>query len=263
MNRKTDLDLLFYAAHHTGNQRYIDVATAHAHAVARSIIRPDGSSFHVCNFDPKTGAIQRQYTHQGYKDNSTWSRCGPPSSILISYGGTDIGRCRGQAWGILGFAQTYIWTKEPAFLRAATMLADHFLKRLSSASHHHPYVPLWDFDDDASQLLRDTSAGMIAANGLLLLHQTLHGRHDSSYLQAVLRIVKETIDLSLSDDPAYFTIHESGEIDVAETSWASILKNATAHNNEFSLRRYSDHGLVYADYYFLELGNKLLRMGFV
>jgi hypothetical protein len=69
-----DLDLLYYAGHHTGNQRYINIATAHAHAVARAIIRPDGSSFHVCNFHPQTGAIQRQFTHQGYKDKSTWSR---------------------------------------------------------------------------------------------------------------------------------------------------------------------------------------------
>lgn len=70
-----DLDLLFYAGHHTQTQRYIDIATAHAHAVAKAIIRPDGSSFHVCNFNPKTGDIQKQYTHQGYKDDSTWSRC--------------------------------------------------------------------------------------------------------------------------------------------------------------------------------------------
>lgn len=169
----------------------------------------------------------------------------------------------GQAWGILGFAQSYAWTKDPAILQAATTLADHFLERLSSATHHHPYVPLWDFDDSASPFLRDTSAGMIAANGLLILHQQLAIKN-SRYLEAVIRIIKDTVNLSLATDPAPLILDEaSGEIDVAELEWDSILKNATANNNEFAIYRYSDHGLVYADYYFLELGNKLLRMGFI
>jgi hypothetical protein len=109
--------------------------------------------------------------------------------------------CSGQAWGILGFAQSYAWTKDPAILRAATTLSDHFLDRLSSATHHHPYVPLWDFDDNEPSLLRDTSAGMIAANGLLILHQQL-ATEKSPYLDAVRKIVKETVNLSLATDMA-------------------------------------------------------------
>lgn len=171
--------------------------------------------------------------------------------------------CSGQAWGILGFAQTYAWTKDPAILQAATALSDHFLKQLASATHHHPYVPLWDFDDNEPSLLRDTSAGMIAANGLLILHQQL-ATERSPYLDAVRHIVKDTVDLSLATDLAPLKVNAaSSKIEVAEPDWASILKNATANNNEFAIFRYSDHGLVYADYYFLELGNKLLRMGLV
>ena len=141
------------------------------------------------------------------------------------------------------------------------MLADHFLSRLAFAKHHHPYVPLWDFDDGAAPFLRDTSAGMIAANGLLILHQQM-GSESSPYLDAALHIVKDTIDLSLTTDPAPLVVNRaSGKIDTPEPEWPSILKNATANNNEFAIHRYSDHGLVYADYYFLELGNKFLRMG--
>jgi hypothetical protein len=69
-----DLDLLFYAGHRTSNQKLIDMATSHAHAVLRSIVRKDNSTFHVVNFDPKSGAIKQQMTHQGYSDDSTWSR---------------------------------------------------------------------------------------------------------------------------------------------------------------------------------------------
>lgn len=148
-------------------------------------------------------------------------------------------------------------------LQAAVSLADHFINQLALAKHHHPYVPLWDFDDNAAPFLRDTSAGMIAANGLLILHQQMESEH-SLYLDAVLRIVKDTIDLSLATDPAPLIIDKaSGKIDIPKPDWASILKNATANNNEFAVHRYSDHGLVYGDYYFLELGNKFLRMGLI
>ena len=141
-------------------------------------------------------------------------------------------------------------------------LADYFLKRLMTASHSHPYVPLWDFDDipiDPSVCPpRDTSAAMIAANGMLLLHQAVQ---NSPYLSAVLRIAQETVDLSLATERTSFTVDASGKVEVPVGSWDSILANATASNNEYALMRYADHGLVYADYYFLELGNKMLRMG--
>ena len=194
------------------------------------------------NVDPRTGTIKVQRTHQGYSDSSTWSR--------------------GQAWAILGFTQTYVWTKDPTFLQAAIDLSKYFLKRLSQSTDPHPYVPVWDFDAPAeTPPLRDTSAGMIAANGLVLLHQILN--NNSPYMGAALRIVSETIDLSLSSDKASFSVAKDGKVGVEEGSWDGILMNATANNNENAVARYFDGGLVYADYYFLEFGNKLLRMGLV
>ena len=102
---------------------------------------------------------------------------------------------------------------------------------------------------------------MIAANGLVLLHQILN--KNSPFLTAALRIAKETIDLSVSSDRASFSFADDGKVSVESGSWDGILMNATANNNENAVVRYSDHGLVYADYYFLEFGNKLLRMGMV
>ncbi|RDL31325.1 Uncharacterized protein BP5553_09534 [Venustampulla echinocandica] len=262
-----NLDLLYYAGAHTGEQRLIDIATTHAHTVLKAIVRDDWSTYHLIDFDSKTGAIKQQLTNQGYRDWSTWSR--------------------GQAWAILGFAQTYTWTHDPVFLTAAISLADYFLTRLSqvaiSGKYIHPYVPLWDFDAPAAPTPpRDSSAGMIAANGLLILHQTLlgAGRADDAvrFLAAVRRIVADTLELSLATKSAFVVpiahpTAESGtyptviEVDDGRKEgegvvvFDAILKNATANNNEFSYKIYSDHGLVYADYYFLELGNKLLRMG--
>lgn len=237
-----DLDLLFYAGHHTSNQKLIDIATSHAHFVLRLIVREDNSTFHLVNIDPRTGAVKAQRTHQGYSDSSAWTR--------------------GQAWAILGFTQTYIWTKDRTFLEAASNLSRYFLDRMSKSTHSHPFVPVWDFDAPVeSPPLRDTSAGMIAANGLVLLHQILN--NNSPYLDAALQIAKETIDLSLSSHSATFLVGDDGEVGVAPGTWDGILMNATANNNENAVVRYSDHGLIYADYYFLEFGNKLMRMGLV
>lgn len=36
--------------------------------------REDGGTFHVVQFDPETGEVVKKRTHQGYRDDSTWSR---------------------------------------------------------------------------------------------------------------------------------------------------------------------------------------------
>lgn len=192
------------------------------------------------------------------------------SFFSLQYDNSDqsVGICefRGQAWAILGFAQTYAWTKDPIFLHAATKLSDYFLKRLSESSHCHPYVPLWDFDApvEGDQVPpRDTSAAMIAANGFLIIHQMLHGRDGTAYLDAAIRIAEDVVAHSLAPEQATIHIEGDGRIVAHRTGFDSILMNATANKNKYALISYWDHGLVYADYYFLEFGNRLLRMGLV
>lgn len=83
--------------------------------------------------------------------------------------------------------------------------------------------------------------------------------------------MRETIEFALSREKAVFEVpvEDGGEkFPVAREGeegrhFDGILMHATANNNEDSHKRYADHGLVYADYYFLEAGNKLLRMGLV
>jgi len=252
------LDLLCYAGHHTSNKHLIEVATMHAHKVRDHIVRDDFSTYHLVNFDPKTGLVKKKMTNQGYSDSSTWSR--------------------GQAWAILGFTQMYIWTKDYVFLDTAMGCAKYFLKRLDETKHDFPYVPLWDFDAppvEGELPLRDTSAGIIAANGLLILHQILSTQKPSkdfqqiSFLTAALTIARQTISLSLSTSKALFSRHisEGREIiqvvDSGKERFDGILRNATANKNRDSLMPYWDHGVVYADYYFLVFGNNLLKMGLV
>ena len=100
---------------------------------------------------------------------------------------------------------------------------------------------------------------MIGANGLLILHQTLGGT--STYLETVYDIIKDTLSHCLARDSASFQVSDRGSIFATEPCFDAILTHSTVNNNEHALFRYGDLGLVYADYYFLELGNQLLRMG--
>ena len=54
---------------------------------------------------------------------------------------------------------------------------------------------------------------------------------------------------------------------VGKTSTATtpetILSGATINNYEFAPRRWTNHGLVYADYFFLLFGNMLLDLDLV
>lgn len=271
-----NLDLLYYVAYLTHDPQLAAIATTHAHTVRRAILRDDYSSFHMVNFDPqRTGAVKARMTNQGHDDASTWSR--------------------GQAWAIMGFAQTYNWTKDVLFLDTAIGCANMFLSQLTSSQHHHPFVPVWDFSApqiDLTEPIRDTSAGVIAANGLLLIQQALGGLSDEQkatnnrtslcggenagyFLEIALRIVQETLDMSLDRDFADFAdlssvkrcsfegkySNQRLKAEIMPSSFDAILRNATANNNEHAHKRYWDHGLVYADYFLLEFGNKLCRFG--
>ena len=205
-------------------------------------------------------------TNQGHKDDSTWSR--------------------GQAWSIMGFAQTYTWTKDTKYLYTAIECAKYFLRRCEEGKNkcHHPRVPAWDFDapqNDEQEPLRDVSAGVITANGLVLIHPALQALPseearrfagaDTDFLEVALAIVDETLDMALDRDFASVEPSEPANRDgaantklpVKESSFEAILRHSTANHNEHAHKPYSDHGLVYADYFLLEFGNKLLRAGYL
>jgi hypothetical protein len=282
-----NLDLLYYAAAHSGEGGLAEVATAHARTVLGTHLRPENmespppvekgrytgqlfSTCHVANLDPRTGKLRRRATAQGYADDSTWAR--------------------GQAWAVLGFAQTYMWTGEREFLDAACGCAEYFLYRLETApacvdvvvggaddDGEGPrtvgrYVPLWDFDapiEDESNPTRDSSAGVIAANGMLVLSQALAGAGQADlatrFRDAAVAIVRDTVDFALAREKVRFRCGDDGGLvaeDVVEGSrFDALLAFGTANNNTYARKRYANHGLVYGDYYLVEFGNQLLRMG--
>ena len=269
-----NLDLLFWAARETSSRGLYDIAVAHARTTQRHHIRNDNTTFHVVNFDAKTGLPKAKFTNQGYSDESCWSR--------------------GQAWGILGFVQTFNWTGEKEFLDTARSLADYFITKLPDDG-----VPYWDFAapiTDSSP--RDTSAAMIATCGLLLIYKALKDAKDEQsgkYLNGALKILAGTLAKFLNPPTLKFEVvkpakeslqsvyADGGAVQSAsdkqqpglvvvedlhlktcgQKSADTILDGATINNYEYAPRRWANHGLVYADYFFLVVGNLLLEMGLV
>lgn len=158
-----NLDLLFWASAETGDGRFANIARRHAATSAAHHVRADGSTAHVFDFDPDTGAPIGQNTHQGLSPTSCWAR--------------------GQAWAVYGFTTVYRRTKDERFMGTARKVADWFLAHLPADA-----VPFWDFrSPDLPRDVRDSSAGAIAACGLLDLARMTG---EDRYRDGALRILR-------------------------------------------------------------------------
>lgn len=138
-----NLDLLAFATEQTGDRGFLDIAIAHARTTRTHFLRADGSTPHVFDFDPDTGAPIGPGTVQGYSPASCWSR--------------------GQAWGIYGFTTMYRRTGLHEFRDTARRMADYALSVLTP-----DHVPVWDYRSPlGANDVKDSSAGAIMACGLL------------------------------------------------------------------------------------------------
>jgi rhamnogalacturonyl hydrolase YesR len=216
-----NLELLFYASKVSGDKRYYDIAVRHADTTLKNHFREDGSTYHVVDYDPATGAVRASVTAQGYSDNSMWAR--------------------GQAWGIYGYTMTYRETREQRFLDIAVKATDIFLKGLPE-----DLVPLWDFNvgmegytpgerSNAAEFrepLRDASAAAIVCSALFELGE-LAGRQDYLYtaVKMLHSLASPAYRAPLGENADFLLMHSVGSI---------------PHGSEI------DTPLVYADYYFLE-----------
>jgi unsaturated chondroitin disaccharide hydrolase len=210
-----NIPLLFWASQVTGDPRYKHIATRHADTFLEYAIRPDGSVCHIASFDPESGEFIEQIGGQGYGSTSAWSR--------------------GNSWALYGFALTYQYTKDEKYLHAAKRVANHFITNLPE-----DHVPYWDFRVDSLEgEPRDTSAGAIAASGLLELAELVPEAEKRAYLKAAHQILQ-----SLTEN--YITW--------GNPEHEAILIQGTGHkpNNENI-----NVSLIYGDYFYVEAFAKL------
>jgi len=217
-----NIELLFWGARAGGPSAWHEMARRHALTTLRDHVRPDGSTYHIVDYDTMTGSVLGKRTGQGANADSTWSR--------------------GQAWAIHGLTSAYRSTKDLRLLEGARRTARWWLRHVPRGG-----VPFWDFDAPALVEERtglpaagpfapalDSSAAAIAASGLLDLAR-LDPRRASSrrYKRAAIATLRTLAS------PRYLA---------RGTTHRSILRHGTANHEGGS----ADTGLIYGDYYFLE-----------
>jgi unsaturated chondroitin disaccharide hydrolase len=208
-----NLQLLFWATRQSGDSSFYNIAVTHANTTIKNHFRPDNSSYHVINYNPQTGEVQKKRTAQGYADESAWAR--------------------GQAWGLYGFVETYRNTKDKKYLDQAIKIAEFILNHPNLPADKIPY---WDFNaPDIPNALRDASAGAIIASALLELAFYADANAKARYFTAA-----ETMLYTLS------SLHYKA---VAGSNGGFILQHGVGHLPQKSE---VDVPLTYADYYFVE-----------
>lgn len=161
-----NLPLLYWASEVTDDPRFRHIAEAHAETVLEHFLRPDGSSYHILNFDSESGEKIGAMSGQGYAEESAWAR--------------------GSAWMIYGLVLSYRYTGENRFLTGAKRAAHYFLANLPE-----DHVPHWDFRaPEEGGKPRDTSAGACAACGLIELSRIVPQPEASLYLGAAEKMIR-------------------------------------------------------------------------
>lgn len=136
-----NLELLYWAFKETKDSVYYHIASNHARTTLKNHFRDNFSSYHVVDYDTISGKVLHKQTHQGYNDESAWSR--------------------GQAWGLYGYTMCYRETQLPEFLNQAENIANYIFT--------HPAMPedkiaYWDFDAPGiPDEPRDASAAAVMA----------------------------------------------------------------------------------------------------
>ncbi|TVX99180.1 glycoside hydrolase family 88 protein [Cohnella terricola] len=211
-----NLSLLFWAAQQSGDPRFAHIARSHADTVVERFIREDGSVNHIVVFDPQTGEYEGSLGGQGAAPDSAWSR--------------------GAAWALYGMANAYRYTRNEAYLHASRRVAHFFLAHLPDDG-----VPYWDFRLEAVPEAepRDSSAGAIAASGLIELASLLPEKEARVYIGGAERLLR-------SLDRICGTWDNEGH--------EAILRHGTGHR---PVGQNVDVSLIYGDYFFVEAVAKL------
>lgn len=215
-----NLELLLWAAENSGDSVFRQISLSHADKTIEHHFRSDYSSFHVVSYDTLTALPHLKQTHQGYSDESAWSR--------------------GQAWGLYGYTYLYRETKDKRYLEQAKNIASFLIDHPNMPQD---YIPYWDYDSpEIPDTPRDASAACIMASALTELSDYVNTDLADKYLDVVKKQIR-----TLASPEYTAGLGENG---------CFILKHSTG---AYPFNSEVDVPLTYADYYYLEALTRLKR----
>jgi len=215
-----NLELLLWASKQSANEQLKKMAISHADKTMAHHFRIDFSSYHVVSYNRQTGLPHKKQTHQGYADDSAWSR--------------------GQAWGLYGYTYLYRETREKRYLDQAMHIADFLI--------NHPkmpkdFIPYWDYDTPVrADTPRDASAACIMASALTELSDFVNADTRKKYMEVVEKQIR-----TLASNEYTAKLGENGNF---------ILMHSTG---AFPFKSEVNVPLTYADYYYVEALSRLKK----
>ena len=218
-----NLPILYWASEQIGDDRFKRIAMAHADMALRDHLRADGSVAHIVEHDRDGGGVVCTYGGQGCAEGSSWSR--------------------GQAWGLYGFMLSYMHTGEVRYLNAAKQIANYFI-----SCTQDDWLPRVDFRAPAEPVYYDSTAGAIAACGLIELAKALPECEGGIYADAAVNLLQKMGEKFCNFDPENDHMLDYGSIryPVGRTP-----KEAGIHIS-----------IIYADFFYTEAILKLLGSEF-
>lgn len=208
-----NLELLTVGSALSGDLTNYNIAKTHANTTMKNHFRPDGSSYHVCNYNGTTGEVINRQTYQGYADDSSWAR--------------------GQGWGLYGFTMMYRQTGNREYLEHAIKIGKYIMNHPNMPKDKVPY---WDFAVPATKNTpRDASAAGLMASAYIELSTYVE---DEALSKKFLSLAEQMIK-SLSSKTYRAKLGDNSNF---------IIKHATIF---FGKDNY-DTPVSYADYYFVE-----------
>ena len=210
-----NIPLLYWASRELGDPRFEKIAVAHADMAMRDHVRPDGSVAHIVSHDVEKGDVIETLAGQGYAVGSSWSR--------------------GVAWALYGFVLSYIHTKKVEYLDTAKRVAHYFITNLVADD----WLPIVDFRAPEEPKRYDSTAGAVAACGLIEIAKCVPEGEQKIYLDSAIKLLRamEERFCNWQDDED------------------SVLQMGTERYNSDGK---GDHiPIIYGDYFFVEAILKL------
>ena len=168
-----NLELLEWDAKNGGDPKSDKIARSQADVTDAHHYRPNGSAYHILDYDPDTCRVRAHYSGQGGNVEGTWAR--------------------GHAWGIYGFTMMYRETRVKKYLDRAMSAADYWLDEPNLPEDG---ISWWDFSFPGEE--RDVSASAVTASALLELQAFAPPSKAAKYRAAAVKM------LAAMASPAYF-----------------------------------------------------------
>ena len=218
-----NLPILYWASDVLGDDRFKQIAQAHADMALVDHLRADGSVVHIVEHDRETGEVLKTYGGQGIAEGSSWSR--------------------GQAWALYGFVISYKHTGDERYLDAAKQVAHYFISCVSD-----DWLPRVDFRAPAEPVYYDSTAGAIAACGLIEIAKIESERDGGMYVNAAISILRAMEEKFMDYNPDTDGLLMNGTIRYPVSG--SLADNGVHVS------------IVYGDYFYTEALLKLLGSEF-